>query len=183
VVFTPCKLLICIKHSYLFVLKHLQSWATMFSIFVIFEGIFGLIFDFTIWGVFLWFLMWIWVLGRASLSTSNLEVNTWLYPLQFHGFLLVSPKPRFLSSSKIRRKIIGFGKNTLLRTCSLHWGDPCVQVSSYLVPYSSRIKLRKEGRDFGRKSCFLETSYRTIFGPTWQCPTWPKQCLSCVLRF
>jgi hypothetical protein len=45
---------------------------------VIFEGIFGLIFDFMIRGVFLRFLPWIWVLGRASSSTSNLGVNPWL---------------------------------------------------------------------------------------------------------
>jgi hypothetical protein len=68
-------------------------------------------FDFMIWGVFLRFLPWIWVLGWASSSTSNLGVNPWLKPLGFHGFLQVPVKPRFLSSSKIGREIIGFGKN------------------------------------------------------------------------
>jgi hypothetical protein len=38
------------------------------------------------------------------------------------------------------------------------------------VPYSSRIKLEKRA-DFGRKLHFSETSYRTLFGPTGQCPT------------
>jgi hypothetical protein len=84
-----------------------------------------------------------------------------------------SPKPWFLSSSKIGWKIIGFGEKPLLGTCSLCWGDPYVQVSFDLVHYSSRIKFGKKGADFGRKSCFLETSYRIMSGLTRQCPTWP----------
>jgi hypothetical protein len=34
--------------------------------------------------------------------------------------------------------------------------------------YSSRIKLGKKWMDFRRKSHFLETSYRTMSGPTGQ---------------
>jgi hypothetical protein len=40
------------------------------------------------------------------------------------------------------------------------WGDPCVQVSSNLVPYSSRIKLWKKGVNFEWKSCFQRTPSR-----------------------
>jgi hypothetical protein len=94
--------------------------------------------------------------------------------LWFHGFLLVPPKPRFLSSSKIERGIIWFGKKPFLGTCSLCWGDPCVQVSFDLKKYSSRIKLGNKGADFGRKSCFPETSYRTMSGPTL---TWTRSDL------
>jgi hypothetical protein len=44
-------------------------------------------------------------------------------PLQFHGFLRVSPKPRFFRSSKIRREIIRFGGK-------LFWElVPCVEVT------------------------------------------------------
>jgi hypothetical protein len=71
---------------------------------------FRLIFIREFGGVFLQFLPCIWVLGWVSSSNSNLGVNPWLQPLRFHGFLLVPLKPRFLSSSKIRREIIGFGK-------------------------------------------------------------------------
>jgi hypothetical protein len=67
-------------HQYicLFGLNLLLSWAVMFSIFMIFVGIFGPIFDFTIWGVFPQFLTWIWVVGQASSSTSYLRLNPWL---------------------------------------------------------------------------------------------------------
>jgi hypothetical protein len=43
--------------------------------------------------------------------------------LQFHVFLLISPKPMFLSSSKIRREIVECGKN-------LFWElVPCVEMT------------------------------------------------------
>jgi hypothetical protein len=58
-----------------FWLNHFLSWAAMFFIFVIFEGIFGPIFDLVICGVFRQFLLWVWVLGQASSSTSNIGVN------------------------------------------------------------------------------------------------------------
>jgi hypothetical protein len=47
-------------------------------------------------------------------------------------------------------------KKPLLGTCSLCWGDTCVQVLSDLVAYNSRIKIGKKGADFGRKSRFPE---------------------------
>jgi hypothetical protein len=68
-------------------------------------------------------------------------------------------------------------KNPLLGTCSLYWGDPCVQVSFDLEHYSSRIKLGKKGVDFERKS-------RTPTGqPTGQCPMWPEQGLNLSFEF
>jgi hypothetical protein len=63
------------------------------------------------------------------------------------------PKARFLSSSKIRREIVGFGNDL--------FGElvPFVEVTlvSKFHPIwcsSSRIKFGKKGVDFGRKSRF-----------------------------
>jgi hypothetical protein len=144
---------------------------------MILGGIFGPIFDFVIWGVFLQFLPWIWTLGWASSSTNNLGVNPWLYPLWFYGFLFIPPKPRFFSSSKIEREIFRFGKNRFWELVSLCWGDPSAEVSSDLVPYSSRITFGKKGGEFWEKITFLETSYRTIsdrqFQPDVRSLFWP----------
>jgi hypothetical protein len=139
-----------------------------------FWSIFAWFFIHEFQGVFLRFLPCIWVLGWGLSSTSNIGVNPCLYPLRFHWFLLVPQKPRFLSSSKVGKGNHWIWKKPLLRTCSLCWGDPCVQVLFDLEHYSSRIKLGKKGADFGRKSRFSETSYRTMPSPTGQCPTWPR---------
>jgi hypothetical protein len=45
---------------------------------VIFGGIFCPIFDLTICEVFLRFLLWLYVIGRASSYTSKHGVNPWL---------------------------------------------------------------------------------------------------------
>jgi hypothetical protein len=44
------------------------------------------------------------------------------------------------------------GKSLDLEMYSLCWGDPCVQVSSNLVPYSSRIKIGKKVLNIGKFS-------------------------------
>jgi hypothetical protein len=59
------------------------------------------------WWVFLRFLLWGWVLGWASSSTSILGVNPCLQPLWFDEFLLIPQSLGFSSSSKIGRKIDG----------------------------------------------------------------------------
>jgi hypothetical protein len=75
-------------------------------------------------------------------------VNPWLWPLQFHGFLLVPPKTRFLSLSKIRREIFGFGKN-------LFWElVPCVEVALVSKFHLIWCPVAQESR-LGRKEQIL----------------------------
>jgi hypothetical protein len=82
-------------------------------------------------------------------------------PFDFKDFSSFPWNLGFWFNPKLEGKSLDLEK-TLLETCSLCWDDPCVQVSSGLVSYSSRIKFGKEGVDFGRKSHFLETSYRIL---------------------
>jgi hypothetical protein len=155
-----------------FELIHSLSWAAMFFIFVIFGGIFATIFDFTIWRVFLRFISWIWVLGRASSSISNIRVNPWLYLLRFYRFLLVPLKRRFLSSSKIGRKIFGFERN-------LFWKFvPCVEVTlvskfhPIWYPIAQESSLERNGRILGENHIFIDLlpdivwPSWTMYGPT-----------------
>jgi hypothetical protein len=50
------------------------------------------------------------VLGWAQSSVSMLGVNPWPHPHESHGFLPNSQKPSSLSSSKIKKEILGHGK-------------------------------------------------------------------------
>jgi hypothetical protein len=82
-------------------------------------------------------------------------------PFNFIDFSLFPQNLGFLVHPKSEGKSSDLGK-TLLGTCSLGWGDPCVEVSFNLEHYSSRIKLGKKEADFGRKSRFSETSCQTM---------------------
>jgi hypothetical protein len=112
------------------------------------------------------------VLGRVSSSTSNLRVNSWLYPLRFLGFLLVPPKPRFFSSSKIGREIVEFEKK-------LFWElvlyIEVTLVSKFHLIYSTiaqESNLGRKGRILGETRVSRDLlpdivwSYRTMSGLT-----------------
>jgi hypothetical protein len=135
-------------------------------LFCYFQSIFAQFFICGLGGVFLWFLSWIWVIGWTSSSTSNLGVNPWLQPLWFHGFLLVPPKPRFFSSSKIRRKIVGFGKTLL---CEL---VPCIDVTLVSKIHSIWSTIAQESK-LGRKGRILGENHVLQRPPTRQCLMWP----------
>jgi hypothetical protein len=86
-----------------------------------------------------------------------------------------SPKTQVFEFIQNRKENHWIWEKPLLGTCSLCWSDPCVQVLFNLQYYSARIKVGKKEVDFGRKSCFLETSYQTMSSRTEQCPTWPRK--------
>jgi hypothetical protein len=67
---------------------------------------------------------------------------------RFHGFLLIAPKPRFLSSSKIGREIIGFGENLFWKLV------PCVEVTLVSKFHLSWCPIARES-NLGRKGWIL----------------------------
>jgi hypothetical protein len=73
------------------------------------------------------------------------------------------PKPRFFSSSKIKREIVGFGENLFRELV------PCVEVTpvSKFHLLWCRIDQIWEGEEFWEKNTFPRTSQQTMSGLSW----------------
>jgi hypothetical protein len=87
-----------------------------------------------------------------------------------------SPKSRFFSSSQIRREIIEFAK-------PLYWElVTCVEVTLVSKFHLIWYPIAQES-SLGRKGQILVENRVSQRPPTRQCPIWPRQCLTWVLRF
>jgi hypothetical protein len=128
----PCRLLICIN---IFVLFH---WIISYIVLSCFP--FSWFSE-----VFLRSFSSIFSMGKVA----RIRLNMWAQSCS-NSMALAPLIWRFREFIQNWKGNLGIWEKPLLRTCSLYWDDPCVQVSSNLAPHSSRSSFGRKGLSFSQ---------------------------------